>query len=306
MEGTYGVGRNCPRSIPLLLDAFLQLCQTLGIELEVGIGGGHADVIDKNAELPHSKGMHLLELAHNVINNRIRREEIVAGMDGPDEIHLRGGRSFADIAHHIFAQPSVLLLLRGDSLGIGLPPVFRMIGIGLCTVEIGIHLQTHHEAHEVLLHTLTIGISVITLYKSTLLLVGIVADVDARKSGSARSVEHLFERCQPHERGIGVLAGNGQAGHAVAQGLEPQMMGIVLAADSHRRVDFQIDDAGAVLGGIGIVGLQPMFLEHLPGTLTCGSVNLFVTYQAYITGKGCGAVHGSHRLWNRINGILRG
>ena len=71
MEGTYGVGRGGIRGVPLLLDTFLQQCQTLGIELEVSIGRRYADIIDKYAELPHTKGMHLLELAHDVVDDRI-------------------------------------------------------------------------------------------------------------------------------------------------------------------------------------------------------------------------------------------
>ena len=102
-------------------------------------------------------------------------------------------------------KPSVLLLLGCDGGGVGLLPIVGVVGVALCTIEIGVHLIAHHEAHEVLLYVDRVGVAIESFHEAAAFLVRVVVDGDGGQAVGCLVVENLFEGCEGEEGCVGVF-----------------------------------------------------------------------------------------------------
>ena len=123
VQRLHRVGGNGPRLVIFLFKRPLQCRQVVGILLQVGVRTGHAHVVHEDGKLTYAEFVHLVELAHDVVDNGAAADEVVARVNGPDKVDLRGRRGGSDVAHHVLREPPVAFLLLCDGGGIGILPV---------------------------------------------------------------------------------------------------------------------------------------------------------------------------------------
>ena len=99
-----------------------------------------------------------------------------------------------------------------------------MVGVALGTEHVGVHLVAHHVAHQFLLHLHAIWIAIVALHKTTVLLVGTVVDGGMLQCTLHLLLQHLLQRSQAAEHGIGVLAQNGDALVGDADGMAVKLL----------------------------------------------------------------------------------
>ena len=106
--------------------------------LPLRIGALARDVVEEEGEVAHAEVIHQVELAHEVAVVFFVPLDVLARMDGPDEVDTRPLAGFDEF-----------LDLGGFVGGIGLAPVgTAVVGVVFRAVEIGIHLETAVEVDE--------------------------------------------------------------------------------------------------------------------------------------------------------------
>ena len=174
--------------------------------------------------MAYAQLVHLLELAHDVADDGTAAQELVARMYGPDEVHLRLLAHLGKVAEHVLSEPTVLLLLGRDGGGVGILPHLGVVGVALCTEHVGVHLVAHHIAHQVLLHLHAIGVAIVALHETAVLLVGTVVDGGVLQCALHLLLQHLLQRGQGAEHGIGVLAKDGDTLGRNADGMAVELL----------------------------------------------------------------------------------
>ena len=122
VQGSHGVLGGGTLVVPLGFYFSLKFGQPVGILLHVGIRGRNTHVVHEDTEVAYAQLVHLLELAHDVADNGTAAQELVARVNGPDEVHLRLLAHLCQVAEHVLCEPAVLLLLGTDGGGVGVLP----------------------------------------------------------------------------------------------------------------------------------------------------------------------------------------
>ena len=177
-----------------------------------------------------------------------------------------------------------------------------MIGVALCTVEIGVHFVALHEVHEVFFDLDAVGVAIVTLHKPAALHVGVVVDGDTGQVVDSL-VQHQVKRGERMEGGIGVFSQDDHFRNATCElthvkevaikfvGHIKNIFGKSPTVDAITRFGVFSVDAnqknGTVLprGSVKELCLQTVGLEHLFCTVLRGLVNAFPTNHLHLFGE---------------------
>lgn len=266
----------------------LELREAVGVGFHVGLGGRDAYVIDKYAELAHAELVHELELPHDVAHHGAGAYEVVARVYGPDEVYFCLLAFLGQLPYHVLRQPAAALLLLGDGGGIGFLPVGGVVGVGLGAVEVGVHLQAHHVAHQVFLHGHAVGIAVVAFHDAALALVGVVVDDHLGQRVGGGLLQHLLHGGEAVEGGVGVLAGYGQFGKAVRRGGEHDAVGVELVGHGHGGIHAEVQGALPCHGCGGHLSCQAVAGEYVQGSGLGGRVDGLVGHDGHGGGEAGG------------------
>ena len=88
LEGLDGVGGGGAAFVPLFFNGLLEAGDAGGVEVVLRLGGGDGDVVNEHGKLAHAEGVHALVFVHDVGDDGGTVEEVVARMDGPNEVDL--------------------------------------------------------------------------------------------------------------------------------------------------------------------------------------------------------------------------
>ena len=307
-------------SVPLLVYLLLQVSQTLGIESQHGRVRRHTDIIHEDTKLSYAEVVHEAQFAHYAVEHirLVLVGESVSRVYCPYEVHLGLVRRIRELSHHPFGEHSHLLLLGSDSLRISLVPILRMVRVALCSIHVSVHLVFRHKAEQVGCDLGRVGHTVVALYDTAILSVGIVVDVHAGEVAVLCLVKHLLERCQSAEHSVCRFAQDYQLSHVAVLSHGESMSVITFRVED---LAFQSDAFTLAVGKVAacidaeiksVLALyclachgwsDAMVCEHLLGAVESVGVDAVAGYDCHLSCQHCAALQLLLQLWHRSDVI---
>ena len=199
--------------IVCIIQLLLRLVEHIDLHIACRGRCGHVDVIHKDTELPYSKVIHMLKLRHQACHAFVHCFLIceVNGllhgrMRHPHKVYIALCGLLRILTHLVLgAQPQFCFFLR-HFRGVFLIPLAEMIGIVLRSVEEGVHLISLCKIKPAQRSLHAPGITIISLHTPAVFLECILLKSRDLKLSVFRLIQHLLQRRQTVERGVGIFA----------------------------------------------------------------------------------------------------